>query len=240
MSVAPSQFPTSHPHQPSPPAQPEPLENGDRLTRAEFERRYHAMPEVKKAELIEGIVYMPSPVRNRRHGRPHVVLTTWLGYYISKTPGLEDFADNATVRIDEDNEPQPDLMLLMPQRLGGLAHTDDDDYVNGPPTLVCEVAASSVSLDLHAKLNVYRRNGVREYLVWRTLDNAVDWFALRDGQYLPLPPEPAGLLKSNEFPGLWLDAPALLRNDLPALFRAIDEGARSPEHAAFVERLRAS
>ena len=39
-----------------------PLEHGDHLTREEFERRYEAMPHVRKAELIEGVVYMPSPV----------------------------------------------------------------------------------------------------------------------------------------------------------------------------------
>src|SRR5207302_11004773 len=106
MSVARSQpIPVPQPSRAVPP-----LVNGDRLTRVEFERRYAAMPQVKKAELIEGIVYMPSPVRIRRHGVPHARLVTWMGYYVSKTPGLEDFADNTTLRLDEDNEPQPDLL----------------------------------------------------------------------------------------------------------------------------------
>jgi hypothetical protein len=216
-----------------------PLENGDRLTRAEFERRYRAMPGVKKAELIEGIVYMPSPVRISRHGVPHARLCTWLGYYVSKTPGLEDLlADNTTARLDEDNEPQPDLMLLLPKRIGGLAEADEDDYVNGPPTLACEIAASTVSIDLHAKLNAYRRNGVREYLVWRTDDAAVDWFILREGQYVPLPRDERGVVKSEHFPGLWLDVPALLKGDLAGLFRTVDEGVGTAEHAGFVRRLR--
>src|SRR5690349_12283673 len=165
-----------------------PLENGDRLTRAEFERRYAAMPHVKKAELIEGIVYMPSPVRLKRHGRPHIVLSNWLGHYIARTPGLDLYGDNSTVRLDEDNEPQPDLLLFLPPQVGGQATLGDDDYVDGAPELVCEVAASSVSIDLHLKLNVYRRNGVREYLAWRTEDAAVEWFALREGKYEPLQP----------------------------------------------------
>lgn len=46
-----------------------PLESGDRLTRAEFERRYEAAPEHFKAELIEGVVYVASPVRIF-HGNP--------------------------------------------------------------------------------------------------------------------------------------------------------------------------
>src|SRR5205823_10671630 len=105
MSVARSQpIPVPQPSRAVPP-----LVNGDRLTRVEFERRYAAMPDVNKAELIEGIVYMPSPVRQTSHGKPHVILASWLGYYISKTPDLEDFGDNSTVRLDEDNEPQPDL-----------------------------------------------------------------------------------------------------------------------------------
>src|SRR6266566_4137222 len=119
-----------------------PLEIGYRLTRVEFERRYAAMPWVKKAELIEGLVYTPSPVRVKRHSKPHVILSSWLGYYPSKTPGLEDYGDNGTVRLDEDNEPQPDLFLLLPKRLGGVASIDEDDYVAGAPTWVAEIAAT--------------------------------------------------------------------------------------------------
>jgi hypothetical protein len=214
-----------------------PLENGDRLTRAEFERRYAAMPEVKKAELIEGIVHMPSPVRTRRHGRPHVILSGWLAYYLAKTPGLEEFGDNSTVRLDVDNEPQPDLFLNIPKGLGGQAELDEDDYLAGPPTLACEIAASSVSIDLHAKLNVYRRNHVREYLVWRTEDRAVDWFAWREGRYEVLPANEKGVVKSEQFPGLWLDTMALIERNLPALFRAVDEGTATIDHTRFVEKL---
>jgi Uma2 family endonuclease len=214
------------------------LENGDRLTRAEFERRYQAMPEVKKAELIEGIVHMPSPVRSKRHGRPHIILNNWLGHYLAKTPGLEEYADNATVRLDLDNEPQPDVYLNLPKHLGGQAEIDQDDYLNGPPTLVCEIAASSVSIDLHRKLVVYRRNGVREYLVWRTDDRAIDWFALREGEYQPLAAGDRGIIRSEQFPGLWLDVPALIAADLPAIFKTVEEGAATSEHARFVEQLR--
>ena len=145
-----------------------PLENGDRLTR-EFERRYDAMPGVKKAELIEGIVYMPSPVSFRRHGRPHIQIGGWLLVYEAGTPGVFA-ADNASARLDLDNEPQPDAMLIIDPRYGGHARIADDDFIEGAPELVAEVASSSVSIDLHKKLHVYRRNGVREYLVWRVQD----------------------------------------------------------------------
>jgi len=213
------------------------LENGDRLTRAEFERRYSAMPQVKKAELIEGIVYMPSPVRFVQHGRPHALLLTWLGYYVAKTPGLTDFADNATLRLDDENEPQPDLLLRLPERIGGRSIISEDGYLQGPVEFVAEVAASSVSLDMHRKLDTYLRHGVREYLVWRVDDLAVDWFALRGGLYESLRPDDEGLLRSEIFPGLGLDPAALLRGNLPRLFQVVDAGAASPEHAAFVERL---
>lgn len=229
---------TSVTHQPRPlPPKAIPLlHNGDRLTRGEFERRYEAMPDIHKAELIEGIVYMPSPVRTTLHGQPHADLVTWMNYYRSKTPGLI-VVDNGTVRLDDDNEPQPDAMLLIPRKAGGSAMIDEDDYVAGPPELVGEVAASSVSIDLHAKLNAYRRNGVREYLVWRTEENAVDWFALRDGEYVPSPAGTDGLIRSEVFPGLWLDPAALLRGDLGKLFAILDMGTREEAHAAFVRRL---
>lgn len=132
-----------------------PLEHGDHLSRAEFERRYMAMPHLKKAELLEGVVYLPSPVRFTVHGQPHAHLITWLGFYQAFTPGLA-FGDNSTVRLPGDNEPQPDLLLMIPHNRGGQARIDEDDYVEGAPELAAEVAASSASYDLHAKMRVYR------------------------------------------------------------------------------------
>jgi Uma2 family endonuclease len=213
-----------------------PLEAGDRLTRAEFERRYDAMPGLKKAELIEGVVYMPSPVRMRRHGRPHAHVLTWLGIYEAATPGVL-VADNASARLDLDNEPQPDALLMIDPARGGQARISDDDYVEGAPELVVEVASSSVSYDLHAKLNVYRRNGVREYVVWRVLDRRVDWFALREGRFEPQAPDERGLHRGAAFAGLWLDPAALVRGDLAAVLEAARQGLATAEHAAFVARL---
>jgi hypothetical protein len=222
---------------PSPPVPP--LHNGDRLTRAEFERRYSAMSEVQGAELIEGIVYMPSPVRHRHHSKPHVLLIGWIGFYVARTPGLE-FGGNATNRLDEDNEPQPDVMLFLPEHAGGTAVIDDNDYVSGAPELVCEVSASTVSIDMHGKKNVYRRNGVKEYIVWRTEEAAIDWFELVEGRYDLIQPDEFGCVHSKTFPGLWLNAPALLRGDLAAVLATVDAGAATPEHAEFAKRIAAA
>jgi Uma2 family endonuclease len=213
-----------------------PLEPGDHLSRPEFERRYEAMPHIKKAELIEGVVYMPSPVRQRRHGRPHGHLVTWLGVYEATTPGVE-MGDNTTARLDLTNEPQPDALLLIDPARGGQAHISADDYIEGAPEWIAEVAASSVSIDLNAKLAVYQRNGVLEYVVWRVLNRAVDWFVLRDGQFERLAPDAHGILRSTVFPGLWLDAAALVRGDLATVLAVLQQGLASPEHAAFVARL---
>lgn len=215
-----------------------PLEPGDRLTRAEFERRYEAMPHLIKAELIEGVVYMPSPVRQRRHGRPHAHLIAWLVQYEAGTPGVE-VGDNSTARLDLDNEPQPDALLLIDPARGGQARIGTDDYIEGAPELVAEVASSSASYDLHTKLHVYRRSGVREYIVWRVLEQAVDWFVLRDGQYEQLLPGSDGVLRSEVFAGLWLDLAALLRGDIAAVLTAVQQGMASPEHGAYVARMSA-
>ncbi len=212
-----------------------PLETGDRLTRPEFERRYAAMPHVKKAELIEGVVYMPSPV-SYEHAAPHFNLIGWLSQYLAATPGIAG-GDNGTVRLDLDNEPQPDAFLRILAEHGGQARVDQDGYISGAPELVAEVARSSVSIDLHAKLNAYRRNGVREYLVWRVEDRTIDWLVLREGRYESLLPSADGLHRSEVLPGLWLDATALLRGDLMVVFQAVERGLDSPEHAAFVSRL---
>lgn len=215
-----------------------PLENGDHLTREQFEDRYHAMPHLKKAELIEGVVYMPSPVRLDQHGSPHAALIGWLTVYWANTPGVRVGADS-TIRLDLENEPQPDVLLLIEPNSGGQARIDGDGYVEGAPELVAEVAASSAAIDLHTKFRVYRRNNVREYLVWRVLDRAFDWFVLRGDQYDRLEPV-AGVYRSEQFPGLWLDPDALTRFDLAAVFRVLQQGLAGAEHTAFVARLQES
>ena len=213
------------------------LENGDRLTRAEFERRYDTMPHLKKAELIEGVVYVPSPVPLRQHGSPHAHVIGWLFQYAANTPGVE-VGDNTSVRLDLDNEPQPDALLCIDPACGGQVRIGADGIIEGAPELVAEVASSSVSYDLHAKLHVYRRSGVREYLVWRVLEQEIDWFVLRAGQYERMPIDADGRIRSEVFPGLWLDPVSLVRGDLAAVQAILQQGLASPAHTAFVTRLR--
>lgn len=212
-----------------------PLCPGDRLTRHEFHRRYSAMPELKKAELIDGIVYM-MPRIPFWHGQAVGRLSYWLGCYEDHTPAAQG-ANNSTVRFDEDNEAQPDILLRLPAALGGSARVSDDDFLEGPPELIVEVTTSSVSYDLHQKLHVYRRSGVQEYVVHRVQDGQVDWFRLERGAYANGIPDADGLLRSGVFPGLWLDVPAQLRDDLPGLRAAVERGCATAEHAAFVARL---
>lgn len=211
-----------------------PLENGDRLTRYEFERRYTMMPHIKKAELIEGIVYMASPVRSKRHGKPHARLMTWLGVYEAATPGV-DLNDNATVRLDADNEPQPDASLRIESN--GNSCISIDDYIEGAPELVAEVAGSSAANDLYDKKKVYRRNGVKEYIVWQTLDNKLDWFYLQNDTYISLESDANGIIKSRAYPGLWLDVAALLKSDMAKVLAVLQQGLSSSEQATFVQKL---
>jgi Uma2 family endonuclease len=152
------------------------------------------------------------------------------------TPGLTS-GDNSTVRLDLDNEPQPDLLLRIPERAGGRSRVTTDGYLEGAPELVIEVAASSTSYDLHQKLHAYRRNGVMEYLVHRVEDGEVDWFVLDGGTYVRQQPDAHGLLASRVFPGLVLDVAALLREDFGALEAAIERAVQTAEHAALVRRL---
>lgn len=220
---------------PSAPRLP-PLETGDHLTRQEFERRYEAMPDVKKAELIEGVVYMPSPVRAKQHGNPHAALVGWLFVYSANMRGVSVSVD-ASIRLDLDNEPQPDVSMYVESTFGGQASIDAEGYLVGGPELVAEVAASTVSMDRNSKMRVYRRNNIREYIIWRFEDRAVDWFVLRDGQYEPLQRTADGLLCSEQFPGLWLDPDALLAFDLAGVLQVLQRGLAGPEHAAFVATL---
>ena len=217
-------------------ATPPPLHAGDRLSRAEFERRYQAHPEIKKAELVEGVVYMPSLVRFKKHSHPHFNIVSWLGVYISATPGVLG-GDNATVRLDNENEVQPDALIRLEPAQGGQSRVTRDDYLEGPPELIVEIAASSVSYDLHDKRRVYARSGVQEYLVVQMYEQRVDWFVLRQGVYETLTPTENGVLRSEVFPGLWLHPEAFWSGDLTGMLAVLQDGLASPKHTAFVQRL---
>lgn len=214
-----------------------PLRDGDRMTRAEFERRWDAMPEVKKAELVEGVVYMAASL-SMDHGTPHFDLIALLGLYRMLTPGVSG-ADNASVRFDDRNMPQPDILLRILESHGGRTRIGAGRVLDGGPELVAEIANTTARHDLGVKRDVYRRHGVQEYLVWRVADRAVDWFALQDGAYVPLAPEPDGVIRSHVFPGLWLDPAALVAGDTAALLRTAQEGHGIAEHAAFTRQLQA-
>ena len=211
-----------------------PLQNGDRLTAAEFHRRYRQHPEIKKAELVEGVVYMGSPVHTS-HSRPHSRIVFWAGAYLAGTPGI-DMADNQSVRLDNENEVQPDLCLWRLQSAGGEIE-EADGLLVGAPDLVVEVAASSASYDLHQKLRVYQRSGVCEYLVLLVHEAETRWYHLDEGAFHLLAAEEAGILRSRIFPGLWLHPSHLWGGDLAALQALVQQGLQSPEHAEFIKSM---
>jgi Uma2 family endonuclease len=216
-----------------------PLTSGDHLTRREFERRYQAMPANFKAELIEGVVYVASPVRFASHGAPHMQIITWLGTYCASTPGVT-MADNATVRLDPFDEVHPDAFLRLEPEAGGRSHITPDDYIEGAPELVVEVAASSAAYDLYEKKRIYQRNGVQEYLVWQVYERRLDWFSLHADEYDPLLSDDEGIVRSELFPGLHLDVSALLAGDMARVLATVQVGLQLPEHTAFVARLQSS
>ncbi len=212
-----------------------PLNSGDRLSRAEFERRYRANPDIQ-AELIEGVVYVSSPIHAKNHADPHFTIIGWLAAYCAAIPDVIG-SDNATLRLDLENELQPDVLLRLKPEVGGQVQMTDDDYLEGVPELIVEVSASSASYDLHDKRRAYARNGVPEYLVLLAYEQEVQWFVLREDGYELLEPDANGILRSEIFPGLWLQPAALWAGDLAALLTTLQQGLTSPEQAAFVKLL---
>lgn len=208
-----------------------PLENGDNLTSLEFERRYSAMPHLKKAQLIEGKVYMASPLRFEPHAEPHANLIGCLCSYKIATPGVR-LGDNPTVRLDLDNEPQPDAVLLIDSQCGGQSSLSNDGYIEGAPELVVEIAASTATIDLRDKKRAYRRNGVEEYIVWQVSDSQFDWFVLEGEDYTSLTPN-NNIIQSRIFPGLWLEVSALLAGDMAEVLKTLQTRLGFPEHQNF-------
>jgi Uma2 family endonuclease len=208
---------------------------GQHLDQATFHERYEAMPPETKAELVGGVVYMPSPMR-RDHGGTSRTVSGWLSHYQLHTPGV-DGADGATAKLDQKGEPQPDSDLRLPAELGGQSNVDASGYLVGPPELVVEIARSSRDYDLGVKKDDYERAGVREYVVVELDPNRVHWFFRRDNRFDQLLPGDDGVFRSKVFPGLWLDPQALFAADLDRLVAVLNDGIATPQHAAFVAQL---
>ncbi len=212
-----------------------PLENGDRLDQPTFHARYKAMPEDCHAELIGGIVHLPSP-QKVPHSTTQRLVVRWLDQYAEATPGTEVLV-NKTQVLGPDSEPEPDACLFITPEHGGRVFVDEDEYLNGAPELIVEVSSSSESIDLHRKKEDYRKAGVREYVVLALRTQQVFWFTLRRGKYVEVPLPADGVFRSSEFPGLWLDAEAMLHNDRRRVLAALGQGLAAPEHAAFATKL---
>jgi Uma2 family endonuclease len=213
------------------------LEAGDHLDQATFHARYAAMPPNFRAELIGGVVFVPSPLRSE-HGESHALVMGWLTNYWIATPGTS-VRDNATAILGDDSEPQPDAALVIEPESGGQSSISEDGYATGPPELIVEVASSSEAIDLYAKRRDYEQAGVLEYVVVVLRQRVVRWFVLQDGTYRDMEADARGMFKSRVFPGLRLNAPALLRRDGRQVMATLQHGIETPEHAAFVQQLQA-
>lgn len=192
-----------------------PFENGDVMSREQFHRLYSACEGLERVELIEGVVYLPSPIRVKGHAEEQMLVLEWLAAYAAGKPSLR-VSPPGSVFLDDDNEPEPDAMLYR--------ETPDsyrDGYLAKAPELIVEIAATSAARDLHQKKAAYERNGVREYIVWRTRDEAIDWFRLIDGQYVMVEAGADRIIASAEFPGLRMDVAAMLRRDREAALQAL-------------------
>ena len=211
------------------------VEAGDHLDQVTFHERYKAMPPAFRAELIGGVVIVPSPL-SRGHGVYHALVMTWLGNYCIATPGTLT-ADNITTMLGERSEPQPDGVLIIEPAAGGQTGLSEDGYTTGPPELIVEVASSSASIDLHAKRRDYEQAGVLEYVVVVLRQQVIRWFILQNGTYQEVSSDADGIFRSRIFLGLWLHANALLQLDGATVMEVLRQGVATPEHAAFVQQL---
>jgi len=213
------------------------FQDGERLTQKEFHRRYEKMSEDYCAELIGGIVHVTAAAHHP-HSRPLSLIHGLLSRYEAATPGVESGIDITTV-LDSETEVQPDTSLAVSPAYGGKG-SDADRYYKHAPELVVEVSHTTEHIDLNEKFRAYEKNNTLEYLVHLVREPAVKWFVLKNGAYELLPCDKAGVIRSETFPGLWLNTRALIKRDLRAMVKTLEKGLASPEHAAFCKRLRST
>ncbi len=211
------------------------LQEGERLSRAEFERRYEAMPDTK-AELLDGVVYIMSSPISTYHAQPQAILSTLFVTYMASTPGVSAGGE-ATVRLPRGSNPQPDCYLRIEEAYGGQSHVEEDRYLAGSPELLGEISYSSLERDRNIKRPIYQRDGIREMIIWRVEDSLIEWYVLQGRTYDLVKPDPDGIMRSLTFPGLWIDAEAMSQRDVSRVLRVLALGLASDEHERFVREL---
>lgn len=212
-----------------------PLVEGQRLSRDEFLRRWEAMPSVVRAELIKGVVRMPSPT-SMEHGYCDFDIGTWLGVYAAHTPGTKGSHASTTLMLND--APQPDAQLRIVSKASGRAKRPGR-YLKGAAELIAEVSLSSADYDLGDKFELYDEAGVLEYLVALVEEQEIRWFHRPKGKLRPKPEPPDGIWRSIVFPGLWLNGAAFLAGNMAKVLATLQDGLQSPEHAAFAQKLAA-
>lgn len=212
-----------------------PLRPGQRLSVRDFLHRWEAMPGLKFAELIDGVVYMPSPVTSK-HGRTESRVVTWLGTYVAGTPICDTGSQSTWLMLA--SAPQPDCYLWIRPEYGGQS-TISGKYHAGAPELAAEICLTSAAYDLGVKKTLYQAAGVCEYVATIVEQEEVRWHRLVNGVYELCQPTSKGVFRSQTFPGLWLDGPALWSFDLARLIGTVERGLQSAAHASFVKKLAA-
>jgi len=209
------------------------LVTGERLTVEEFLRRWEELPDLKNAELIDGVVYVPSPV-SLTHGSLDLLIHMWLGYYAQATPGCKG-GSNSTWLMSG-SAPQPDAYLRILPSHGGQS-ANEGPLGAGAPELAVEICVTSTEIDFGPKPALYQRAGVREYITVEQFGQRMIWRVLENGAYVAQTPPLDGIVRSQVFPGLWLDLAAFWSDDGAKMLVALNAGLASQDHRQFVERL---
>jgi len=220
----------------SPVVRPPGLVTGERLTVDEFLRRWDELPDLKKAELIDGTVYVPSPV-SIEHGTLDVLIHWWLASYAQATPGCQ-VGSNSTWLMSG-SAPQPDTFLRILPSHGGQSR-NKRQYGAGAPELVVEICITSAEVDFGPKLALYQRSGVQEYITVELFGRRMIWRVLENGVYVGQTLPADGIVRSRVFPGLWLDVVAFWQGDNAKMLTALNAGLVTDEHRNFVARLAAA
>lgn len=218
----------------SPIVAPAELVTGQRMNVAEFLSRWEDLPDLKNAELIDGVVYVPSPV-SLDHGSRDAQIIWWLSQYAYATPGCK-CGDNSTWLM-LDSAPQPDSYLRILPAYGGQSR-DEGKYSAGGPELIVEICLTSTEVDFGPKLALYQRAGVSEYVTLELFKKRIVWRVLKDTVYLAQSAPADGILRSHVFPGLWLDVAAFWQDDGTKMSAALNAGLSTADHQRFVEALR--
>lgn len=164
-----------------------------------FEEFCRIVREDQKADLINGVIYMPSP-ENTDDNELFIWLVTLMNLFVRRKKLGQIYGSRVAFRLAEKHGPEPDIAFVRTENMERVTRGG----VEGPADLAIEIVSpDSVERDYYLKRELYELYRIPEYWIIDEMDQTVTLLRLKQAKYREVRPQ-KGEMHSQVLTGFWL------------------------------------